>query len=79
MDTSSCENTNLTVVIRSLNNLQLLYNYLLNCPSSISSSGQQANISPTILSPVPFVNSSLKCLKFRSGLAKVCTWFVFDE
>lgn len=61
---------NSAVLIRGISNLRMLYNHLLNSRNSITISGPQANLPPTILSPKPFSGSTLMRLKYRQGLMK---------
>uniref|UniRef100_H2XXS5 Uncharacterized protein n=1 Tax=Ciona intestinalis TaxID=7719 RepID=H2XXS5_CIOIN len=58
------------VLVKGMTQTQILFNYLLNCKSSTANSGPQAGVPPTILSPVPFIGSSLKKLDLRAGIAK---------
>ncbi|XP_076816581.1 protein downstream neighbor of Son-like isoform X1 [Clavelina lepadiformis] len=58
------------ILIVGLMNTQMLFNHLLNTRSSISTSGPQSGIPPTILSPVAFTGSTLKKLDYRAGKAK---------
>ncbi|XP_078491615.1 protein downstream neighbor of son homolog [Ciona intestinalis] len=60
------------VLVKGMTQTQILFNYLLNCKSSTANSGPQAGVPPTILSPVPFIGSSLKKLDMRAGIAKMC-------
>lgn len=53
---------------------QALFNFLLNCKSSISLTGTYGGIPPTLLSPTAFQGSTLKCLKVKSLLLFI---FVF--
>lgn len=65
--------TNNTIFVKGNTNIQLLSNYLMNSKNSITKSGTQANIPPTILAPVAFEGASLKKLTFRSGIARSCS------
>jgi len=58
------------ILVRGKLNLQLLYNYLLNCKNSIATSGLQALLPPTILSPLPFKGGTMMSLSFKQGLMK---------
>ena len=49
----------------------------MNCRSSISLSGKQAGMPPTILSPVSFSGATLRKLDHRAGIAKVSYVQVF--
>ncbi|XP_013421778.1 protein downstream neighbor of son homolog [Lingula anatina] len=49
------------------NEVQALYNFLLNCKSCIANTGAQTGIPPTILSPVAFKGATLKSLKVHQG------------
>ncbi|ESO88901.1 hypothetical protein LOTGIDRAFT_106337, partial [Lottia gigantea] len=50
--------------------VQGLFNFLLNCRSCIASSGEQAGLPPTILSPTPFIGSTFKSYKVKHSTAK---------
>lgn len=65
--------TNDTIFVKGSTNIQLLSNYLVNSKNSITKSGTQANIPPTILAPVAFEGASLKKLTVRSGIARSCS------
>nr|CAB3239481.1 protein downstream neighbor of son homolog [Phallusia mammillata] len=58
------------VLVCGSNNTQLLFNYLLNCRSSIANSGPQAGVPPTILSPHAFMGSTMKKLDYKAGIAR---------
>lgn len=45
--------------------VQALFNFLLNCRSCVASSGPQAGVPPTIISPSPFTGASIHSDKVR--------------
>ncbi|XP_077297573.1 humpty dumpty [Arctopsyche grandis] len=47
---------------------QALFNFLLNCKSSIAVTGTFGGIPPTLLSPTSFQGGTLKCLKVRESM-----------
>lgn len=53
------------VLVKGLNTFTLL-NFLINCKSLVASSGAQAGLPPTLLSPVAFRGASMQMLKARS-------------
>ncbi|XP_050542308.1 protein downstream neighbor of son homolog [Daktulosphaira vitifoliae] len=50
---------------------QALFNWLINCRSSISNTGPHAGIPPTLLAPVAFTGATLTPLKVRQSTVKV--------
>ena len=52
-----------TVLVEGVASTQALLNYLLDCGTCFASSGPQAGLPPTILSPVAFTGATLHCLK----------------
>ncbi|XP_069688838.1 protein downstream neighbor of son homolog isoform X2 [Periplaneta americana] len=50
---------------------QALFNFLMNCKSSIAATGPLAGVPPTLLAPVAFQGASLKSLKVRQSVVKV--------
>ncbi|OWF42711.1 protein downstream neighbor of son homolog [Mizuhopecten yessoensis] len=50
--------------------VQALYNYLLNCRSCVATSGPQAGLPPTILSPTAFKGATLKSHQTKHSLVK---------
>ncbi|PSN30917.1 Protein downstream neighbor of son [Blattella germanica] len=50
---------------------QALFNFLMNCKSSIAPTGPLAGIPPTLLAPVAFSGSTLKPLKVRQSVVKM--------
>jgi len=52
-----------TVLVEGAASTQALLNYLLDCGTCFASSGPQAGLPPTILSPVAFTGATLCCLK----------------
>lgn len=42
------------------------YNFLINCKSTIATTGPLAGIPPTLLAPVAFHGASLQALKVKS-------------
>ncbi|XP_037380903.1 protein downstream neighbor of Son [Talpa occidentalis] len=53
------------VLVKGMNTLTLL-NFLINCKSLIATSGAQAGLPPTLLSPVAFRGATMQMLKARS-------------
>ncbi|CAH6792563.1 protein downstream neighbor of Son [Phodopus roborovskii] len=53
------------VLVKGLNTFTLL-NFLINCKSLVATSGAQAGLPPTLLSPVAFRGASMHMLKARS-------------
>lgn len=53
------------VLVKGLNSFKLL-NFLINCKSLVATSGAQAGLPPTLLSPVAFRGASMQMLKARS-------------
>ncbi|XP_027271399.1 protein downstream neighbor of Son isoform X1 [Cricetulus griseus] len=53
------------VLVKGLNTFTLL-NFLMNCKSLVATSGAQAGLPPTLLSPVAFRGASMQMLKARS-------------
>ncbi|XP_054982916.1 protein downstream neighbor of Son isoform X1 [Sorex araneus] len=53
------------VLVKGMNTLMLL-NFLINCKSLVASSGPQAGLPPTLLSPVAFRGATMQMLKARS-------------
>ncbi|OBS68173.1 hypothetical protein A6R68_03289 [Neotoma lepida] len=53
------------VLVKGLNTFTLL-NFLINCKSLVATSGAQAGLPPTLLSPVAFRGASMQILKARS-------------
>ncbi|XP_057621330.1 protein downstream neighbor of Son isoform X2 [Chionomys nivalis] len=53
------------VLVKGLNTFTLL-NFLINCKSLVATSGAQAGLPPTLLSPVAFRGASMQMLKPRS-------------
>ncbi|XP_036059428.1 protein downstream neighbor of Son isoform X2 [Onychomys torridus] len=53
------------VLVKGLGTLTLL-NFLINCKSLVATSGAQAGLPPTLLSPVAFRGASMQMLKARS-------------
>ncbi|XP_040606416.1 protein downstream neighbor of Son [Mesocricetus auratus] len=53
------------VLVKGLNTFTLL-NFLINCKSLVATSGAQAGLPPTLLSPVAFRGASMQMLKARS-------------
>ncbi|XP_074662071.1 protein downstream neighbor of son homolog [Tubulanus polymorphus] len=49
---------------------QALFNYLLNCRSCIATTGVQAGIPPTLLSPVAFTGATLKSLQTKTSMVQ---------
>nr|CAD7395270.1 unnamed protein product [Timema cristinae] len=68
--------------------VQALFNFLMNCKSSVATSGFLAGIPPTLLAPVAFHGATLKPLKVRQSTViyfsshppvyekdtKICVW-----
>ncbi|XP_015378906.1 PREDICTED: protein downstream neighbor of son homolog [Diuraphis noxia] len=50
---------------------QALFNWLINCRSTVSNTGPHAGIPPTLLAPVAFSGSTLTPLKVRQSTVKV--------
>lgn len=50
---------------------QALFNFLMNCKSSVSITGHFAGIPPTLLSPVAFRGATLQSLKVRENKVTV--------
>ncbi|XP_048769188.2 protein downstream neighbor of son homolog [Ostrea edulis] len=50
--------------------VQALFNFLLNCRSCVASSGPQAGVPPTILSPSPFRGAAVQSHKVKHSLVK---------
>ncbi|XP_050432346.1 protein downstream neighbor of son homolog [Adelges cooleyi] len=50
---------------------QALFNWLINCRSSVSNTGPHAGIPPTLLAPVAFTGATLTPLKVRQSTVKV--------
>lgn len=50
------------VLVKGLNTFKLL-NFLINCKSLVATSGAQAGLPPTLLSPVAFRGASMQMLK----------------
>lgn len=50
--------------------VQALFNFLLNCRSCVASSGPQAGVPPTIISPSPFTGASIHSDKVRLKYSK---------
>ncbi|XP_046492507.1 protein downstream neighbor of son homolog isoform X2 [Neodiprion pinetum] len=50
---------------------QALFNFLINCKSSIASTGALAGIPPTLLAPVAFHGATLKPLKVRESVVTI--------
>lgn len=46
--------------------VQALFNFLLNCRSCIANTGVQAGIPPTLLSPTSFKGATLRTLKVKN-------------
>lgn len=44
---------------------QALFNWLINCRSTVSNTGPHAGIPPTLLAPVAFTGATLTPLKVR--------------
>ncbi|XP_021040286.1 protein downstream neighbor of Son [Mus caroli] len=57
------------VLVKGLNTFKLL-NFLINCKSLVATSGAQAGLPPTLLSPVAFRGASMQMLKARSSNVK---------
>lgn len=53
------------LLVKGLNTFKLL-NFLINCKSLVATSGGQAGVPPTLLSPVAFRGASMQMLKARS-------------
>lgn len=53
------------VLVKGLNTFKLL-NFLINCKSLVATSGAQAGLPPTLLSPIAFRGASMQMLKARS-------------
>ncbi|XP_007939460.1 protein downstream neighbor of Son [Orycteropus afer afer] len=53
------------VLVKGINTFTLL-NFLINCKSLVATSGPQAGLPPTLLSPVAFRNATMQMLKARS-------------
>ncbi|XP_052015103.1 protein downstream neighbor of Son isoform X2 [Apodemus sylvaticus] len=53
------------VLVKGLDTFKLL-NFLINCKSLVATSGAQAGLPPTLLSPVAFRGASMQMLKARS-------------
>lgn len=47
---------------------QALFNWLINCRSTVSNTGPHAGIPPTLLAPVAFTGATLTPLKVRIRL-----------
>lgn len=54
------------VLVKGMNTLTLL-NFLINSKSLIASSGPQAGLPPTLLSPVAFRGATMQMLKVMKG------------
>ena len=52
-----------STVIVTGQDVQALFNFLLNCRSCVANSGVQAGIPPTLLSPTAFKGATLRTLK----------------
>ena len=52
------------------NNIQALFNFLLNNKTLISKTGSHAGIPPTLLAPVAFDGATLQSLTTRHGIIK---------
>jgi hypothetical protein len=50
------------VLVKGLNTFKLL-NFLINCKSLVATSGAQAGLPPTLLSPIAFRGASMQMLK----------------
>lgn len=65
---------------------QALFNWLINCRSTVSNTGPHAGIPPTLLAPVAFTGATLTPLKVRIPLLlyydsfknKICFKIVFN-
>lgn len=57
------------VLVKGLNTFKLL-NFLINCKSLVATSGAQAGLPPTLLSPIAFRGASMQMLKARSSNVK---------
>ncbi|KAL6083365.1 hypothetical protein STEG23_011771 [Scotinomys teguina] len=57
------------VLVKGFNTFTLL-NFLINCKSLVATSGAQAGLPPTLLSPVAFRGASMQMLKARSNNVK---------
>lgn len=55
-----------SVVLVKGNNTFTLLNFLINCKSLVATSGPQAGLPPTLLSPVAFRGATMQMLKARS-------------
>uniref|UniRef100_A0A1B6CQY5 Protein downstream neighbor of son homolog n=1 Tax=Clastoptera arizonana TaxID=38151 RepID=A0A1B6CQY5_9HEMI len=51
--------------------VNLLFNFLLNCKSSVPSTGPLTGVPPTLLAPVAFHGATLRPLKVRESVVKV--------
>jgi hypothetical protein len=47
---------------------QALFNWLINCRSSVSNTGPHAGIPPTLLAPVAFAGATLTPLKVSTAI-----------
>ncbi|XP_067000489.1 protein downstream neighbor of son homolog [Anabrus simplex] len=50
---------------------QALFNFLLNCKSTVASTGPLAGVPPTLLAPVAFRGATLRSLTVRQSIVKV--------
>ncbi|XP_006862608.1 PREDICTED: protein downstream neighbor of Son [Chrysochloris asiatica] len=60
------------VLVKGINTFTLL-NFLINCKSLVATSGPQAGLPPTLLSPVAFRGATMQMLKARSVNVKTQT------
>ena len=61
-----------TVLVEGVASTQALLNYLLDCGTCFASSGAQAGLPPTILTPVAFTGATLCCLKVWNDIFLQC-------
>jgi len=54
---------------------QALFNWLINCRSSVSNTGPHAGIPPTLLAPVAFSGATLTPLKVSTPLSSILKIF----
>ncbi|XP_017453429.1 protein downstream neighbor of Son isoform X2 [Rattus norvegicus] len=66
------------VLVKGLNTFKLL-NFLINCKSLVATSGAQAGLPPTLLSPVAFRGASMQMLKARSINVKTQALFGYRD
>lgn len=58
------------VLVKGLNTFTLL-NFLINCKSLVATSGAQAGLPPTLLSPVAFRGASMQMLKVSKDVLRL--------